>query len=424
MKAQNWSAAGWEFSPVIMASTYADWSQMGHAYQLKAGEAASVTPDIQAKADEITAGISGHRAQAQAIYEWVAQNIRYVAVYLGNGGLEPNSADSILSNHYGDCKDHTVILGALLAAKGIDSTPVLIGAGGGPTLPAVPVLGRFNHAINYLPEFDLYLDSTTPFARFGQLPAADLGAPVVHAIDGKVARTPRDGPQVNAVRIFAHYNFSPNGDVIGKTMLQSSASGEISMRGSLSQLNAQIRSQVEASTVASAGFNGNGKLELLGDALDLQHPFGFAFSFTASDYADFSVVGGMSLPQAPSVGSMRIAYASTSSETNLMPFYCNEALQEETYELVFPASVPVVAIPKSEHFSNAAGEYDVQWSRDGQAVKSVHRLHKNAIHGDDRLCQPGDYAAFRELYQQVRRGFRGQIIYGDLKTVQVAGGAK
>ncbi len=46
-----------------------------------------------------------------------AQNIRYVAVYLGNGGLEPNSAQSILDNHYGDCKDHVTILEALLAAK-------------------------------------------------------------------------------------------------------------------------------------------------------------------------------------------------------------------------------------------------------------------------------------------------------------------
>jgi len=40
------------------------------------------------------------------------------------------------------------------------------------------------------------------------------------------------------------------------------------------------------------------------------------------------------------------------------------------------------------------------------------------VRGADALCQPGDYAAFRELYQQVRRGFRGQVVYGDLRTVQ------
>ncbi|MEX0632225.1 transglutaminase family protein [Serratia ureilytica] len=115
-----------------------------------------MTPGIQALADNITAGISDRREQAEALYRWVAQNIRYVAVYLGNGGLEPNSAQSILDNHYGDCKDHVVILEALLAAKGIASSPVLIGMDEGPILPKVPLLSRFNHAITYVPEFKLY----------------------------------------------------------------------------------------------------------------------------------------------------------------------------------------------------------------------------------------------------------------------------
>ncbi|MET0893007.1 MAG: DUF3857 domain-containing protein, partial [Pseudoxanthomonas sp.] len=207
MQNQNWTAAAWEYGPTIMASTYADFSAMGRAYQLKAGQAASVTPQMRELAAEITRGISGRRQQAAAIYAWVARNIRYVAVYLGNGGLEPNSAGSILATRYGDCKDHTVILQALLAAQGIASSPVLIGADGGPTLPPIAVLGRFNHAINYLPEFDLYVDSTNPYARFGQLPASDLGAPVVHTADGRIARTPANDPSVSAYRSQSFYEF-------------------------------------------------------------------------------------------------------------------------------------------------------------------------------------------------------------------------
>jgi hypothetical protein len=30
------------------------------------------------------------------------------------------------------------------------------------------------------------------------------------------------------------------------------------------------------------------------------------------------------------------------------------------------------------------------------------------------LCQPRDYPAFRALYREVRRGFRGQVLYGKL----------
>lgn len=420
MQNQNWTAAGWEYGPTIMASTYPDFSAMGRAYQLKGAEAAKVTLMVQSRADEITQGIDGRREQAKAIYEWVAKNIRYVAVYLGNGGLEPNVADSILGNRYGDCKDHTVILEALLAAKGIASTPVLIGAGGGPTLPQIAVLGRFNHAINYLPEFDLYLDSTSPYARFGQLPASDLGAPVVHTVDGAIARTPANDPRVSAYKAESFYTFSANGDVSGHTLQDSGASGEIGLRGAFSQLTSQNRARIEESIMSGSGFNGVGRLKLQGDVNDLDRPFGYSFDFKATDYVDFSVVGGMILPDPPGAESMRGIYTTASSETNAAPFYCNNSLREETYTLEFPATVPIIAIPRSSRFDNAAGEYEATWKREGQQVVATHRLSLRAIHGPDQLCQPADYPAFRDLYQYVRRGFRAQIVYGDLGNAQVS----
>ncbi|WP_198526745.1 DUF3857 domain-containing transglutaminase family protein [Xanthomonas sacchari] len=418
MKSQNWSAATWEFSPTIMASSFRRWSQMAQAYQHSSAAAAQVTPKVRARAEQITAGIVDRRAQAAALYEWVARNIRYVAVYLGNGGLQPNSADSILDNHYGDCKDHTVVLEALLAAKGIASTPVLIGAQGGPTLPEVPVLGRFNHAITYLPEFKLYVDSTSPYARFGQLPAGDLGAPVLHTADGTVARTPPDDAKRNRYLAETDYRFDADGGVSGITRLDSGDVGEVGLRTMFVQLNAQNRTRIEESIVAASGFDGSGELLLQGTPQDLSRPFGYAYRFQAHDYVDFGVVGGMSLPLMPGADSVRGVYSTASAERNLTPFYCNDNARSETYRLTFPDSVPIIAIPADTHFRNAAGEYAATWVRDGQTVTATHTLHRRAIHGPAALCQPQDYAAFRELYQQVRRGFRGQILYGDLSRMQ------
>ena len=415
---QNWTAAAWEFSPTIMASTYADWAQLARAYQAKAGQASQVTPAIQVLADEITAGLTDRRMQVDALYRWVAQNIRYVAVYLGNGGLEPNPAQSILDNHYGDCKDHVVILEALLAARGIDSSPVLIGAGGGPTLPAVPMLGRFNHAITYVPEFDLYLDSTSAYGRAGQLPEGDLGAPVLHTRTATLARTPANDATRNGSGFEVDYRFDREGNLQGQTRQRPGEVNEIGLRASFARLNAQNRERVEESIMASSGFDGTGTLTLLGDPQDLTRAFNYRYDFHARDYADFSVVGGMALPDAPGGESFRDLYGTTSAEKNATPFYCNDSLREERYRLEFPAGVPIVAVPRSLSFNNAAGTYDLTWTREGQAVVAHHRLHQRAVHGAEALCQPEDYAAFRELYQQVRRGFRGQVLYGDLRTVQ------
>jgi transglutaminase-like putative cysteine protease len=414
MQAQNWAAAVWEFGPNIMASTYRDWAQVGRAYQVKAGQAAQVTPQIQALADEVTAGLVDRKAQADALYRWVAQNIRYVAVYLGNGGLEPNSAQSILDNHYGDCKDHVVILEALLAAKGIASSPVLIGAGGGPTLPTIPVLGRFNHAITYVPEFDLYLDSTSAWARFGQLPDGDLGAPVLRTRDATLARTPDNDPQRNATAMDVRFTFDAQGNLRGETVPQLSDNAEIGMRAQFAQLNAQNRARAEESIMAASGFDGRGQLQLLGVPVDLTHPFGYRMAFQAEDYVDFSVAGGMAVPDPPGGESVRGLYATASAPANETPFYCNASLREETYRLQFPGSVPIIAIPQSQHFGNAAGDYRVDWTRQGQEVIVHHRLQQNAVRGADALCQPQDYPAFRALYREVRRGFRGQVLYGRL----------
>ena len=76
----------------------------------------------------MTAGERDRRAQARKLYEWVSVNIRYVNIVLGAGGFVPHKAADVLKNGYGDCKDHVMLLEALLAAKGIKSSPVLIEA--------------------------------------------------------------------------------------------------------------------------------------------------------------------------------------------------------------------------------------------------------------------------------------------------------
>lgn len=417
---QNRAAPVWTFSPTIMASTYGDWTQLARAYQAKAKAkpAAEVTPAIRVLAEEITQGVTQRRAQAAALHHWVAQNIRYVAVYLGNGGLEPHSAQSVLDHRYGDCKDHVVLLEALLAAKGIASSPVLIGANGGPVLPSVPLVARFNHVMTYLPEFDLYVDSTDPWARFGQLPAEDLGAPVLHTAQARLAYTPHNDLVRNHGSVTVDLTFDPSGNLTGQTRLELSETDEIHQRARFSQLNAQNRTAVEESFMAACGIDGHGRIEMQGDPLDLTRPFNSIYVFQASDFIDFSMVGGIVVPTPPGSWSIRSLAAGTAAPANATPFACDAGLREETYHVEFPAHVPIIAIPANRHFRNAAGEYRAQWTRQGQRVSVHHRIQLNAMRGNCTLCQPEDYPELRALFQQAHRGFRGQIVHGKLSGLQ------
>lgn len=411
---QNRAAPVWTFSPTIMASTYGDWTQLAKAYQVKAKPAAEVTPAIRVLAEEITQGVTERRAQAAALHHWVAQNIRYVAVYLGNGGLEPHSAQSVLDHRYGDCKDHVVLLEALLAAKGIASSPVLIGAGGGPVLSNIPLVERFNHVMTYLPEFDLYVDSTSPWARFGQLPAEDLGAPVLHTHDARLAYTPHNDFVRNRSSVTVDLVFDPSGNLHGQTRLELSESDEIYQRAQFSQLNAQNRTAVEESFMAASGMDGHGRIEMKGDPFDLNLPFSSTYAFQASDFIDFSMVGGIVVPTPPGSWSIRSLASSAAAPANATPFSCDVGQREEIYHVEFPAHIPIIAIPANQHFRNAAGEYRAQWTRKGQRVSVHHRIQLNAMRGNCKLCQPEDYPALRALFQQAHRGFRGQIVHGKL----------
>src|SRR5215468_4136641 len=163
-------------------STFKDYEELGRAYWEQASKHATVTPEIQALADQITAGIADKRAQAAAIDRWIKGNVRYVAIYLGSGRVVPNDAGAVLKNKYGDCKDQATLMAALLAAKGIASELVLINGSNARSLDLPPTLATLNHVMIYLPDFELYDDPTASFASFGVLnetydrPAVHLSA--------------------------------------------------------------------------------------------------------------------------------------------------------------------------------------------------------------------------------------------------------
>ena len=74
-----------------------------------------------------------------------------------DGGLFVSSeaalaqAQAVLKNRYGDCKDHVVLLEALLAAVGIPSSAALVNSGNAYSMPAIGVVSPLNHVITYVP---------------------------------------------------------------------------------------------------------------------------------------------------------------------------------------------------------------------------------------------------------------------------------
>ena len=262
-----------DVGPRVHISSLKSYEELGRVYGELVSPKIAVTPAIEASARDVTAGAPDRRAQAERIYNWVSRNIRYVALEFGAGGIIPHDAGSVLTRGYGDCKDHAVLLVALLKAIRIESEIVLIDAGDKYTLSSVPRISQFNHAIVYLPEFDLYVDATAGVAPFGVLPFAEYGKPVVHAVSSGtvVRRTPMMPATTLTLKSDAY--FDADGKVIEDSTIEADGAFSIAFRNSAQAIQSQGTSRYIAARTRNSASGANGTIKF-SDPLQLEPHYG------------------------------------------------------------------------------------------------------------------------------------------------------
>ncbi len=116
----DWS----DVAPKLLLTTAPDWQAKAvwfHGVQEDA-QAFAVTPELKRVADEVTAGLERADDKAAALTHWVAENIRYIGLHMGEGeGYTLHPAAMTLRDRGGVCKDKAGILTALLRAAGLEA---------------------------------------------------------------------------------------------------------------------------------------------------------------------------------------------------------------------------------------------------------------------------------------------------------------
>ena len=103
--------------------------------------------------------------------------IRYTGVEFGESSIMPARPDETLKRRFGDCKDKSTLLVAMLRAAGFDAHVALLDTGFGPDPdPDLPGIDLFDHAIVFVGgEPPVWIDATAEYLRVGDLPAAVAG---------------------------------------------------------------------------------------------------------------------------------------------------------------------------------------------------------------------------------------------------------
>lgn len=401
------SVARGDYSPRMVVSSMASGADLARSWRALVGDSTAPTERVTALAGQLTQGIDDPRLQAKALYDWVRLNVRYVNVVLERGGFVPRPLDSILSNAYGDCKDHATLLGALLRAKGIDSSPVLINAGNAFWMPEPGTLQAFNHMITYVPSLDLYLDATGRYANFGNLPNGDAGKQVLHAATGQWARTPlATGSSLASRQVI---EVGADGTARVKVHVQGQGEAASGLRTLFSAWQSTPDAQLVNAMLAQAGANGRGTLRrpelgTSGAAAD------FDFDYGTRGFVDLPGPGAIRLPPTP-FGALTGLVALQRVERRF-PFPCPSGdLREET-EIRLPDNVRLLRDPPSETHSLVLPEARFDYRSTVQREGSTLKLDRTVtITAASAVCTPGDAESQRAFVQNVERSLRMQLLY-------------
>ena len=385
------AVSDFDLAPRASFSTFKDYNELAKDYAALALPMIAVTPHIQQLADQITAGVSDRREQTMKIYDWVARHIRYIALEFGEGGIVPHSAESVLTNAYGDCKDHAVLFAALLKAKGIESNLGLVNALNTYSVADVATLAAFDHVITWLPEFQLYADTTNGTnVPFGFLPNSEYGKPVLHIgeVSGALHRTPLSGAEVSTDTYKLVITMDDEGRIQSESSISGTGNFAVPLRALGSVLQGDNGSKAAMAILARSRTpraTGTFTAQPLSDILT---PYQISASYSTlgvnaalANGQDFVFGDNLNLVPAESATFFGPVFANNYNNADPVPCYSGHASADET--LNFPAARHLAKLPSDVQISSTNISYSSHWS---QTATSVNVRREFDAHFDKALC--------------------------------------
>lgn len=163
--------------PFLLASSFQTWQDVADWFIDLAKPQWEPDKAIKDAVRELTQNIEDPFEKLKKIHAFVLKSTRYVALEFGIHGHKPYPVAQVFERRFGDCKDKASLLKVMLDLAGIPANFVLIRTRQNGNIDmTLPNAYLFDHAIVYVPQFDLFLDGTAEFSGTGELPALDQEA--------------------------------------------------------------------------------------------------------------------------------------------------------------------------------------------------------------------------------------------------------
>jgi hypothetical protein len=391
-----------EVAPYVHVSTFASWNDLGYWYAEMIRPQFKLDSNLRDVAAQIVAGKKTEFDKIDAIYEFVLRNTHYVALEFGIYSYKPYPVTQIYARRFGDCKDKASLIIALLREAGIDADLALLRTRRmGEIDPHAASIALFNHAIVYLPKWDLWLDGTAEYFSSRELPVEDQGAmALVVAADGasSVRHIPIAKPEDNYTRRTVHAVLEADGTIRfkGDTYTRGEDAPGLrreyedterqrdSVRNSLAQVFPSVR--VDDVRVR--------------DGSDTEQSVNVDFSGTLDNFAGQNTVSLATSWMQRSYVQPLAPLTSRTQELNLPAPWTTE----EELHFQLPAGAQITSLPANIELNTQFGTAHIRYERHGREIVIRTSLQFRAL----RIA-PADYAAFRDFCRSVERAFRNEV---------------
>jgi tetratricopeptide (TPR) repeat protein/transglutaminase-like putative cysteine protease len=376
--------------PSVQLTTFANWEEVARWYAGLERERIIPSPEIRVKALELVAGQATGSGKIQALYDYVAKNIRYVSLSFGVGRYQPHAAGDVFTNQYGDCKDKHTLLAAMLSAAGIPSDAVLIGFSRDLD-PDLPSPAQFDHVITAVPAGDtlLWMDTTAEVAPFRLLIARlrkkqALLVPPDGA--GRLVETPADPPFLASQRVEVEGSVTELGKLNARVRYTMRGDVELALRVAFRRTPPAQWKQIAQTMAIYDGFRGEVSDVKTSDPAETHEPFWMEFHLAQPNFLDWSSRKSKLALPLPAIGLPSANEDATDPIELGSPLDVTMRLQ-----LTLPAKL-ATQTPIAMALARDYAEYRSSYKLDGDVISAERTLRFKTR--ELPASRAGDYVAF------------------------------
>ena len=400
----------------------ASWAGIGLWYSGLVRDRLLPSPELKKQVVDLTAESKTTLDKIKVLAAWVQKQIRYVDIEIGIGGYQPHLASEIYKNRFGDCKDKTTLMMAMLKEIGVDSDYVLIHTERGLVRPDTPSALTFNHAILAIqlpaevPTRDIYalykhpklgtlliFDPTSEMTPLGDLPdyLQQSYALLVSDGSGEIFQTPLLPPSANQLARVAKLKLTPEGNLSGE--VEENRTGSLGSDSRYRLLHAELSNRSKSIESLLSANLGAFRLTSAGVA-ELENPtepLFLRYNFMAEEYA--KKTGPLLLVRPRVLGQK---YSDIAEEKRLYPVEFEGAtLQTDNFEIELPAGYEVDELPDPMDVVFDFGEYHSRVEQTpGKLKYSRQYIVKQVLVPKERLDD------VRKFYRQIANDERNTAV--------------